>query len=73
MNEELKYMEYRVWDLVQLSESSKIIECRWVFKTKRDSNDNIERYKAKLVAKRNTKKKALIIKRPFHRSQRKTH
>jgi len=57
MNEELKSMEYnKVWDLVQLSESSKRIGCRWVFKTKRDSNGSIERYKARLVAKGYTQK-----------------
>ena len=39
MNEELKSMKYnKVWDLVQLPEVLK----EWVFKTKRDSNGNIE-------------------------------
>ena len=40
----------RVWDLVELPDGIKAIGCKWVFKTK-DSLGNIERHKAKLVAK----------------------
>ena len=40
-----------VWDLIELPDGSKPIECKWVFKTKRDSNDQVERYNARLVAK----------------------
>ena len=40
-----------VWDLIELPNGSKPIECKWVFKTKRDSNDQVERYKTRLVAK----------------------
>ena len=43
MKEELKSMaENNVWDLVELPEGSKRVGCKWVFKTKRDSNGNIE-------------------------------
>ena len=41
----------QVWDLVELPKGAKFIGCKWVFKTKRDSSDNIERYKARLVVK----------------------
>ncbi|KAA0046843.1 Retrovirus-related Pol polyprotein from transposon TNT 1-94 [Cucumis melo var. makuwa] len=52
MKEELKSMnDNEVWDLVELPKESKRVGCKWVFKTKRDSNGNIERYKARLVAK----------------------
>ncbi|KAA0037064.1 retrotransposon protein, putative, Ty1-copia subclass, expressed [Cucumis melo var. makuwa] len=40
-----------VRNLVELPKESKRVGCKWVFKTKRNSNDNIERYKARLVAK----------------------
>ena len=40
-----------VWDLVQLPEGLKSIDCKWIFKTKRDSKGNTERYKVSLVAK----------------------
>ena len=39
-----------VWDL-KFPEDSKPVGCKWVFKTKLDPNENVERYKAKLVAK----------------------
>ena len=60
------FMEYnKVWNLVQLLENSKIFDCRWVFKTKRDLNGNIERYKAKLVAKGYTQKGDIDYKESF--------
>ena len=41
----------KVWDLAPLPTSAKAIDCKWVFKTKKDSLGNIKRYKVKLVAK----------------------
>ena len=58
MKDEMKSMEDNgVWDLIELPIRSKPIGCKWIFKTKRDSNGNVERYKAHLVAKGFTKKK----------------
>ena len=46
MNEEMKSMKDNdVWDLISLSEDGKLIGCKWIFKTKRDSKGNMERYK----------------------------
>ena len=41
--------DYDVWDLVQLLEGIKSIVNKWIFKTKKDLNDNMERFKAHLV------------------------
>ena len=52
MNEDYKSMQDNdVWDLVPLPEGVKPIGCKWIFKTKRDSKGDVERYKAYLVAK----------------------
>ncbi|KAL0293895.1 UNVERIFIED_CONTAM: Retrovirus-related Pol polyprotein from transposon RE1 [Sesamum angustifolium] len=52
MNEEIRSMKDNdVRELVQLLESTRSIGCKWIFKTKRDSEGNVERYKARLVAK----------------------
>jgi len=52
MKDDLKSMTQNcVWDLVKLPEGCKRIDCKWVFKTKRDFHDNIKRYKARLVVK----------------------
>ena len=52
MNEEMKSMhDNDVWDLVRLPEGFKPISCKWIFKTKRNSKGNTERYKARLFAK----------------------
>lgn len=44
-------MENRTWDLVDKPKSKKPISCKWVFKKKRTSTGEIERYKARLVVK----------------------
>lgn len=42
--------ENNVWELVDRPTNAKIIRCKWVFKLKRDADDNIK-HKARLVAK----------------------
>ncbi|RDX85826.1 hypothetical protein CR513_32921, partial [Mucuna pruriens] len=54
-----------VWDLVELLEGVKPIGCKWLFKTKKDSKDNIERYKARLVVKDFTQKESIDYKETF--------
>ena len=60
MKDEMSSMRCNdVWDLVELPNGAKAIGCKWVLKTKKDSLGNIERYKAKLVAKGFTQKKGI--------------
>ena len=57
MKDEIKSMvQNEVWDLVELLEFHRKVDCKWVFKTKRDSHGNLERYKAMLVGKGFTQK-----------------
>ena len=39
-----------VWDLEEISNGAKTVGCKRVYKTKRDVKENVERYKAWLVA-----------------------
>ena len=46
-------------------EGVKPIDCKWIFKTKRDSKGNIVRYKARLVAKAFTQKEDIDYNETF--------
>jgi len=66
MKDKLKSMTQNcVWDLVELPEGCKRVGCKWVFKTKRDSHGNVERYKARLVVKGFTQKDDIDYKETF--------
>ena len=52
MQDEIASMDHNgVWELVELPAGCKSIGCKWVYKTKKDSQGRIERFKARLVAK----------------------
>ena len=66
MGKEIQSMkDNNAWDLVLLPEGVKPIGCKWVFKTKRDSQSDVERYKARLVAKGLTQKEDIDYKETF--------
>ena len=66
INDELKSMKDNdVWVLVELPKGKKPIDCKRVFKTKRGSKGNVERYKTRLVAKEFTQREGIDYKESF--------
>lgn len=54
--EEIKALETNdTWDVMELSKGKRPIWCKWVSNVKYKPNGTIERYKARLVAKKYTK------------------
>ena len=52
MEEEMHSIEKNeTWELVELPKDKKCIGCKWVYKTKYNSDGTIEKHKARLVAK----------------------
>ena len=52
MEDEIKSMNAnKVWDLEIISKGVKTVGCKWVYRTKLGSRGNIEKYKARLMAK----------------------
>ena len=51
MNREINSIEEnKVWTLTELPDGVRPVNCKWVYKTKRDVDGNIDSYKARLVA-----------------------
>jgi hypothetical protein len=52
MEEELKSRSSnKVWDLVEIPDGVKPVGCKWVYKVKRVSKGNVDKFKARLIAK----------------------
>jgi hypothetical protein len=52
MEDEMRSMSVnKVCDLEEIPKGAKTVGCKWVYKMKCDSNENIERFKARLMAK----------------------
>jgi hypothetical protein len=56
----------QVWNLVDPPDGVKPIECKWIYKTKRDMDGNVHIHKARLVAKVFDKFKELTTTRHSH-------
>ena len=66
MEDELRSMSTnKVCDLVEIPDGVKLVGCKWVYKTKRDSKGKVERFNARLVAKGFTQKKGIDYNETF--------
>jgi hypothetical protein len=44
-------LENQTWDLVPLPSDRKFIKCRWVYRTKKETDGHVRKYKERLVSK----------------------
>lgn len=52
MEEEIRSLqENGTWEIVPTPKGKNIVSCKWVFKTKEDTNEGVVKYKARLVAR----------------------
>src|SRR3954464_12616733 len=66
MEDEMKSMSSNnVWDLEEIPKGAKTVGCKWVYKTKYDSNRNVEKYKARLAAKGFTQREGVDYNETF--------
>lgn len=54
-----------VWDLEEIPRGAKTVGYKWVYKTKYDSQGNVERFKARLVAKGFTRREVIDYNETF--------
>jgi hypothetical protein len=60
MKDEMKALERNdTWDLVEIPRDRKTAGCKWVYKLKKGVDDKVERYKARMVAKRYSQKEGI--------------
>lgn len=66
MQEEIEVLHRnKTWKLLALPEERKAIGNKWVYKIKRNSNDQVERYRARLVVKGYAQKEGIDFKEIF--------
>jgi hypothetical protein len=66
MEDEIKSMSTnKVWDLEPIPKGAKTVGCKWVYNTKHDFQGNIERFKARLVAKDFTQREGIDYNETF--------
>ncbi|GKB21787.1 retrovirus-related pol polyprotein from transposon TNT 1-94 [Tanacetum coccineum] len=60
MKEEMESMiKNKVWELVTLPNRVSLVGCKWIYKTKRDSLGDVERYNDRLVSKGFTQREGI--------------
>jgi hypothetical protein len=66
MEDEMRSMSAnQVYKLEEITKGAKTVGCKWVYKIKRDSKGNIDRFKARLVAKCFTQREGIDYNETF--------
>jgi hypothetical protein len=66
MEDEMRSMNAnQVWKLEEIPKEAKTVGCKWVYKIKRDSKGNIDRFKTRLVAKDFTQREGIDYNETF--------
>lgn len=66
MGEELENLRRNeTWDIVPRPKGRKVVKCKWVFKRKFDKDGQVDRYKARLVARGYTQVEGIDYKETF--------
>jgi hypothetical protein len=66
MEDEMRSMSAKqVWKLEKIPKGAKTVGCKWVYKIKRDSKENIDRFKARLMAKGFTQREGIDYNETF--------
>ena len=66
MKEELDALsKNHTWDLVTLPPGKYVVDCTWIYKIKTRSDDSIERYKTRLIAKGFTQEYGINYEKTF--------
>jgi hypothetical protein len=66
MEDEMRYMSTnQVWKLEEISKGAKTVNCKWVYKIKRNSKGNIDRFKTRLVEKGFTQREGIDYNETF--------
>ena len=58
------FFKNHTWEVIDLLAGKKLVGCKWAFKVKFKADGNIERHKARLVAKAYTQTFGIDYQRP---------